>query len=130
MTLSFQTAKDMFARIQQHMPHGPAWKSSTVTLPDAPNEPQIFFYRDIIECVKFLFGNPKFRDSMVYEPYELYEEDGKTRVYHEMYTGKCWNELQVSCEGIDKRLTAAHMERNCIVKASRQRDGPINHIGI
>jgi len=60
MTLSFQTAKDMFARIQQHMPHGPAWKSSTVTLPDAPNEPQIFFYRDIIECVKFLFGNPKF----------------------------------------------------------------------
>jgi hypothetical protein len=92
----------MFARIQQHMPQGPTWNSSTVTLPDALNEPQIFFYRDIIECIKILFGNPKFQESMVYEPYEVYEEDGETRVYHEMYTGKYWNELQVSGGSTDQ----------------------------
>lgn len=78
------------------MPQGPAWKSSTVTLPDAPNEPQLFFYRDILECIKFLFGNPGFANQMDYEPYEVYEADSETRVYHEMCTGKIWNELQVS----------------------------------
>lgn len=86
----------MFGRINEHMPQGPAWKTSTVVVPDAPNKPQMFFYRDIIECVNFLFGNPKFRENMDYAPYELFKEDGVTRVYHEMCTGKCWNEIQVS----------------------------------
>lgn len=78
------------------MPRGPEWKSDTVTLVDAPDEPQQFFYRDVSECAAFLMGNPTFCEHMDFEPSEVFEFDGKTRIYNEMASGKIWNELQVS----------------------------------
>lgn len=92
------------------MPEGPEWQVGEVTLLDAPNEPQQYFYRDPIACAEFLMNNPTFDGHMDFEPSEIYEADGKTRVYHEMATGDVWNNLQVlsfhlNWTGMHKRLT-------------------------
>jgi hypothetical protein len=85
----------MYEIIEKLMPRGPGWKTVTVSLEDAPTEPQTLYYRDIIECAEYLIGNPTFNESMMYEPIRVFEADGTTRIYHEMTTGELWNELQV-----------------------------------
>ena len=53
--------------------------------------------RNPVECVKELMGNPAFRDVMRYAPERVYDdEDGKSRVYNEMWPGDWWWNLQVS----------------------------------
>ena len=74
---------------------GPMWSSEIVTLAEALDEPQIIFYRDPIKCAEALFGNPTFAGEMDYEAMEVFKADGITRIYHEMATGKLWNETQV-----------------------------------
>ncbi|KAF8344024.1 uncharacterized protein EI90DRAFT_2879718, partial [Cantharellus anzutake] len=92
---SFRNAKEMFERIETLMPQGPPWMSEKFVLPDAPNEPQTLWYRDIVECAAFLYGNPAIQDCMNYEGLRVFEPDGKTRVYHEFMTGEIMANLQV-----------------------------------
>ncbi|KAF9502783.1 hypothetical protein BS47DRAFT_1258917, partial [Hydnum rufescens UP504] len=82
--LSFGTAKKMYELIEKLMPRGPGWKTATITLEDAPAEPQTLYYRDIIDCAEYLIGNPTFNEFMMYEPIRVFEADGKTHIYHEM----------------------------------------------
>ncbi|KAF9509825.1 hypothetical protein BS47DRAFT_1365013 [Hydnum rufescens UP504] len=84
----------MYKCIEKHMPQAPGWKSTTVVLDDALTEPQTFFYQDPVELADFLFGNLTPHNSMLYEPIRVFEADGKTQVYHEMVSGKLWNEVQ------------------------------------
>ncbi|KAF9505543.1 hypothetical protein BS47DRAFT_1259431, partial [Hydnum rufescens UP504] len=66
--LSFSTAKEMYEWIEKFMPRGPAWKTETVILDDAPNKPQTLHYWDVVECAEHLFSNPTFSEGMLYEP--------------------------------------------------------------
>lgn len=80
------------------MPKGPAWRTATVTLEEAPNEPQTFYYRNPVEIAAFLIGNPAFKDHLVFEPQEWYlraEMRDEDRAYGDMWTGDRWNDLQV-----------------------------------
>lgn len=77
------------------MPGGPPWMSTTITLDDAPNEPQTLLYRDPVACAEFLFQNPEFSECMDFEPKHVFEADGTTRVYHEMCTGDEYHRQQV-----------------------------------
>lgn len=86
----------MKRRVDQEMPKGPPWLSKQITLPDAPDEPQTFYYRDPVQLSAFLLGNPTFASLMQYEPMEVFKIGTDSRVFHEMWTGKRWNELQVS----------------------------------
>jgi hypothetical protein len=101
-------------RILQHLPKGPPWYSKTVTLPNAPNEPQTFYFCDIIEVANSIFGDPSLAKDMHYGAHKTYKcagpqpgpdaseaerqefLEGLTRVYEEMWTGRIWNEEQVS----------------------------------
>ena len=78
----------------KEMPGGPEWHSHSVILPDAPEEPQVLYYRDIIECAKYLFQAPEFDGHMDFSPRRSRNEKGDI-VYHEMSTGEDWHELQV-----------------------------------
>ena len=52
--------------------------------------------RDPVECVRELIGNPAFQNGMRYAPERVYaDEDGKTRVYKEMWSGDWWWDMQV-----------------------------------
>jgi hypothetical protein len=57
------------------------------------------YYRDIIECIKALFGDPSFDSVLVLEPEHHYEDatcDKDKHIYHDMHTGCWWWDVQVS----------------------------------
>ena len=55
------------------------------------------YRRDIIECIRALFGNPAFTQDLVFAPERHYTDGSRSiRIYHEMHTGQWWWETQVS----------------------------------
>lgn len=57
------------------------------------------WYRDPVECVRELIGNPLFDGKLAYAPEEHYEDrDGTREVRNEMWTGQWWWNTQVSSE--------------------------------
>ena len=78
----------------KEMPGGPEWHARDVVLHDAPEEPQRFYYRNIIECARYLFQNQEFDGHMEFAPCRARNDDGDV-IYHEMNTGEDWHEIQV-----------------------------------
>lgn len=57
------------------------------------------YSRDIMECVRALWGDPDFTPHLILEPERHYaDDDHTTRIFHEMHTGKWWWAKQV-CSG-------------------------------
>lgn len=55
------------------------------------------FYRDVIDCIKSLFGDPNFTPFLRFAPEKHYTDDTKgIRMYHDMHTGRWWWATQVS----------------------------------
>lgn len=73
----------------------PGFLSAIVTLKDAPDEPQTFFYRDIMALLAWLFGRLDLAGDMDFLPFKLVDP-GDGRLYAEMNTGELWNEVHVS----------------------------------
>ena len=54
------------------------------------------FYRDALDCVEYLLGNPLFSDHIDFCPVRLYRDAERTiRVYTEWMTGNAAWEMQV-----------------------------------
>lgn len=54
------------------------------------------FYRDTLECVEYLLGNPLFSDCMDFCPTRLYQDAEQTiHIYTEWVTGNAAWEMQV-----------------------------------
>lgn len=104
---SYSSAREMRARLSQ-MPSGPPWHAVEIRLDEAPNEPQLLFYRDPVQVALYLAANPDFEEDICYEAEEWFEDDGKTRVRHEMYTGDLWSEVQVRRKKIYPCYKADH----------------------
>jgi len=96
----------MFEIIENFLPQGPRWSSTSITLPDAPDEPQEFYHQNILECTKFLFSDPSFSGDMLYSAAEYFEcgnhqdelvDDcqGLNRIYCEMNSSDLWVEEEV-----------------------------------
>ncbi|KAG1893712.1 uncharacterized protein F5891DRAFT_1131171 [Suillus fuscotomentosus] len=63
------------------------------------------FYRDIIECIKVLYGNPDFADFLVFVPEHHYaDEDQTVQLFHDMHTGQWWWDTQ---KALDQRRPGA-----------------------
>jgi hypothetical protein len=79
------------------LPKVPEWKSKEITLPDhQTSEPMHLFYRDALDCVEYMFGNPLFANHMDFCPVRLYQDAEQTiRVYSEWMTGNAAWEMQV-----------------------------------
>lgn len=86
----------MRARIES-LPSPPRWREVEVKVQGGDTkQPMTLYYRDGLECFKFLFGNPLFQHHMDYIPRREYSNEDKTeRLYNEIMTGdRAW-ELQV-----------------------------------
>ncbi|KIJ31864.1 hypothetical protein M422DRAFT_185325, partial [Sphaerobolus stellatus SS14] len=71
------------------------WHCKEVALPEAPNEPQLLFYQDPIECLQFLAQSPAFDGHQVYGPVKYFSDvEGKNRVYGEINSGDAWHYYQ------------------------------------
>ena len=78
-----------------------AFRPSTVELQFAGeswNGQHIIWYRDPIEVIQNLFGNPLYKDDMVYAAEKHTDVHGH-RLYSEMHWSNWWWDVQVCCQG-------------------------------
>lgn len=94
--LSFSSAQEMRSRIEL-LPSPPRWKQEEIKITGgSTKEPLILFFRDGLECFRYLFGNPNFASYMDYAPRRDYANATKSeRLYTEMMTGDHAWRLQV-----------------------------------
>ena len=95
--LSFFSAREMRVRIE-NLPSPPRWKEVEVSIEGGTTrDPLTLYYRDGLECFKFLFGDPLFQDHMEYVPRREFTAGEKPeRLFNEIMTGdRAWA-LQVS----------------------------------
>ncbi|KAJ7801016.1 hypothetical protein B0H14DRAFT_3092502 [Mycena olivaceomarginata] len=77
------------------------WHCKTITTTKDPTSKTMktetveLWFRDPVECVAELIGNPMFKDAMWYAPEKLFmDEAGTDEVVNEMWTAQWWWEIQ------------------------------------
>jgi len=53
-----------------------------------------FFYRNVLDCVRYLLRKIAYCDDLVYAPRREYDQSGQ-RIYAEMHTADLWWDVQV-----------------------------------
>jgi hypothetical protein len=60
------------------------------------NERLQFHFRDVLECICAIYGDPKFMQDLIFTPERHYVDNEQTQqVYSEMNTGDWWWSIQV-----------------------------------
>ncbi|RDB24482.1 hypothetical protein Hypma_008517 [Hypsizygus marmoreus] len=97
------TTKDKFLGAIDSLPGGVGWNLHNIHLKgDIVNEDGDFltedlelWWRDPVECIRELMGNPIFRDVMRFTPEQLFEDSGgKEKIVDEMWTAGWWWKIQ------------------------------------
>lgn len=93
--LSFSSSEELNRIIDKKIPNGlPQFVREEVELDGHKYE---FYHRDIIQCIRALYGDPELADFLVHAPEKWYTgPDKKVRIYSEMHTGHWWWTRQVS----------------------------------
>ncbi|PCH41885.1 hypothetical protein WOLCODRAFT_89528 [Wolfiporia cocos MD-104 SS10] len=100
--LTYKDSNELNAIIDRSIPGNPHFQCKNVAV--AGETYQVYF-RDIIECIKALFGDPEIARYLVFAPERHYANAQKTvRLYHDMHTGDWWWTAQ---EAIEKQLPGA-----------------------
>lgn len=86
------------------LPTGPAWQCHVIKaegdLLDEEGLPRTedleLWFRDPIECIEELLGNPNFKEYLSFTPERAYADmEGRQRIYDEMWTADWWWNMQV-----------------------------------
>jgi Plavaka transposase len=92
--LSYRNARELDRIIDKEMSGRPKFECEEIRL---DGESYDFFFRDIIACIRALFGDPAFAKRLVLVPERHYEDANHTKpLYSEMHTGRWWWSVQVS----------------------------------
>lgn len=55
-----------------------------------------FYYREIVPCLRALYGDPDFQHNLVFAPERHFTNEERTcRIYDDMHTGDWWWSVQV-----------------------------------
>ncbi|KAH9916701.1 uncharacterized protein B0H18DRAFT_830394, partial [Fomitopsis serialis] len=93
--LTFKDVRELFMKVDG-IPDRASWNTSSLTFPDRPDEAHLVRYRDILEAIKALLGNPSYAKHIVYRPRRVFADRSRTkRIFTEMWTGLWWNAVQV-----------------------------------
>lgn len=96
LNLSFHNTRGMH-QILEEIPARATWKTCHLSFPDRPEEKHMIQFRDPLEAIRTLLGNPAHARDIVYKPKKVFSDGTKEkRVYSEMWTGKWWHSIQVS----------------------------------
>ena len=90
---SFRSAYTLRKHLEVLDPFGEylAWTEATV---DDGKHETTCYYRNVVDCVRYLIRQVAYRLDMVYEPIREYNSSGE-RLYSEMHTADWWWETQV-----------------------------------
>ncbi|KAI0055661.1 hypothetical protein BV25DRAFT_1815297 [Artomyces pyxidatus] len=103
LELSFKNVGDVNTIIDNQLPTTPAFNCEEV---EVDGEKYEVYFRDILACVRSLYGNPEFSPFMTYAPERHFCDEEKTnRVFDEMHTGDWWWKLQTVLEGKEAGAT-------------------------
>ncbi|KAH9075024.1 hypothetical protein EDB83DRAFT_2515877 [Lactarius deliciosus] len=92
LKLSYRNTRELDAIIDQELPGRPPFKCWDLLI---GGETLHLYYRDIIQCLWSLFGDPELARDMVFTPERHYTERDRTcRVYSDMHTGDWWWAVQ------------------------------------
>ncbi|KAJ7501623.1 hypothetical protein B0H11DRAFT_1908057 [Mycena galericulata] len=96
LDLSYGTSLQLNKIIDEKLPGRPKFTRSEVVV---NGEVFHLYSRDILECVRALWGDTDFAPYLFVAPEKHYIDNGKTiRMYHNMHTGKWWWATQDAVE--------------------------------
>ncbi|KAI0069583.1 hypothetical protein K474DRAFT_1610247 [Panus rudis PR-1116 ss-1] len=95
--LSYRNTRELNDLIDKGIPNvRPRFQLREITLGDEVYE---VYFRDALECVRALFGEPEFAPHIVTKPERFYADADRTkRVYWDMFTGKWWWAMQTEID--------------------------------
>jgi hypothetical protein len=84
-------------KLVDHVPPRAAWKTQEIWFKSDPDDKHIIHYRDPLDAVRTLLGNPAHASDIIYKPRKIFRDASRsTRIYNEMWTGEWWNTIQVN----------------------------------
>ncbi|KAG8914615.1 hypothetical protein FRC02_004895 [Tulasnella sp. 418] len=90
LDLSFKNTRQLNQIIDNELPEIASWLSVKMRLENSDEEYDVY-YRNPLDCIKGLYGNPAFADKMVFAPERHWtDSERKSRIYNEMYAGDWW----------------------------------------
>ena len=93
LRLSYHTVKELNGFIDHKLPGRPPFRCKVVLIGQERLE---FYCRDVLECIRSLFGDAQYAEDLVFAPERHYtSHERKSRLYHEMYTCDWWWTIQV-----------------------------------
>ena len=90
--LSYHTVKQLNDIIDNKLPGRPPFRCRELIIGDERLE---FYHRDIIDCIRSLYGDPQFVQDLMFAPRHYTSPERVCRIYNEMHTGDWWWAVQV-----------------------------------
>ncbi|KAI6040101.1 hypothetical protein EDC04DRAFT_2867769 [Pisolithus marmoratus] len=82
-------------KLIESIPSQATWCSLSFFFRDSPEDKHVVHYRDPLEAIKALLGDPALAKHIVYKPKCIFTDATKEkRVYNEMWTSTWWEEMQ------------------------------------
>ncbi|KAJ6557130.1 hypothetical protein B0H10DRAFT_2370751 [Mycena sp. CBHHK59/15] len=101
--LSYKNTRELNNIIDKKLPGHPKFKRKEIII---AGEAYDVYFRDILECVRALYGDPEFAAQLKVAPERHYaDQDQTVRLYHDMHTGKWWWATQRELEKTKKGAT-------------------------
>ncbi|KAI0055816.1 hypothetical protein BV25DRAFT_1815106, partial [Artomyces pyxidatus] len=101
--LSFNNAANVNKIIDTQLPTTPEFCCKEI---EVDGETYEVYFRDVMECIRSLYGNLEFSKFMAYAPEQHFADEEMTnRVYDEMHSGNWWWRMQKVLEVQKPRAT-------------------------
>ncbi|KAM6491507.1 hypothetical protein JOM56_013076 [Amanita muscaria] len=96
LKLSYKNTRELNKLIDEHLPGRPPFERHDILVGEEVCE---VYFRDIIACIRSLFGDPDFAPYLVFKPEKHYTDEARQeRMYHDMHTGEWWWATQAKIE--------------------------------
>lgn len=88
LDLSYKNSRELNVIIDKQLPGRPTFCREQIIV---AGEAFDIYYRDVLECIKALYGDTDFVDYLAFAPERHYTDDNEmVRLYSDMHTGKWW----------------------------------------
>jgi hypothetical protein len=93
LDFSYKNVHELNNIIDTQIPARPSFQSHDVEI---AGESVTMYSRNVVDCIKALYGDPKFADSMIFKPERHYDQHNTHQQhYHDLHTGEWWWKTQV-----------------------------------
>lgn len=94
--MSYHNIRALHKKIDSVPARAGKWATRHLSFPDRPDEKYTIRYRNPVEAIKSLWGDPELASHLVYRPKKIFTDETRSkRIYSEMWTGKWWHAIQV-----------------------------------